>query len=144
MNKGRFVIIILTALFNLMVSPDLLFAQEGTIHFSDSTTLDFFSLKTGELHFLDSDTYAANENYFSLNGIKEIEFRYDKRPSEVDFSYFLKMDAITEKHKKVRVRLSTWDWLEMKIPDQDHNQANRIIFFHSKKKYKIDKIVFQW
>ena len=144
MNKYRFGILILTGLFHLVAFPVLLVAQPGTIHFSDSTTLDFQTLKTSQLHFLDSDNYKDNENYFSLNGIKEIEFRYEKRPSEVDFSYFLKMDAITEKYKKVRIRLNTWDWLEMKIPGEDHNQANRIIFFHSKRRYKIDKIVFQY
>jgi hypothetical protein len=131
--------IIILLILSISPTEHLLSQQKGIIYFIDSTKLEFNRVKTGELIYEGRENYISEEDYFSLEEFQEINFQFEKQPTHADFSYLLKIVVFTPENKRYRIRLHSWDWLEMKTQSA-HNK--KIIFFHSKKKYPIDKIVF--
>jgi hypothetical protein len=134
---------ILILLF-LSISPpeNLLSQQKGIIYFVDSTKLEFNRIKTGKLNYEGPENYISEEDYFSLEEFQEINFQFEKQPTNADFSYLLKIVVFAPENKRYRIRLYNWDWLEMKTQSSHEDQNKKIILFHSNIKYPIDKIVF--
>jgi len=133
--------------------PGSAFSQiSGTIHYTDGSAVDLavFDELFLELHYYSSGYTGIKPNKpgdyqktLPLEKLSQITFIYEKDDSLHDFFYLLTVTGIRSNHVPFKTKVKLWDWMEISSAEDNEKYDTRIIFFHNKKKMKIDRIIFK-
>ncbi len=144
----RVIIFILFFLF-----PETALTQiSGTIYYTDGSTVELTGVDVLylELHYYSTGYYRKKindpgvyEKTFPLERLNQITFIYEKGNTVHDFFYLLTVKGMKGNNIPFKIKIRTWDWMEISSPETGAKSDMRVVFFYKEKKMKIDRIIFR-